>query len=227
MSRATMPKRTITRPDKALVEGFGALATSTIANALDDIGHHGVITGLKPVAPGLRCVGPALTVRETTGTWGSFPARDFRVGHMIDAAAAGDVIVVDNGGHPVSTWGGLASYAATLKGLAGLVVHGGVRDAEEIAELGFPVFSRHLVPTPGRSRIRVEAINADITIDGVLVRPGDIVVADATGVAVVPADRADEVLKLARRNDSDDIQAKAELGRGLSFTDALKKFRRI
>jgi len=222
-----MPTPTVTRPAEELIAGFGKLATSTIANALDDIGVHGVMTGLRPVAPGMRCVGPALTVRETTGPVGSFPADDFRVGHMIDAAVAGDVIVVANGGHPVSTWGGLASYAATLKRLAGLVVDGGVRDAEEIAELGFPVFSRHLVPTPGRSRIRVEAIGVEASVDGVLVRPGDIVVADASGIAVVPADRAEEVLRLAERNARDDEQAMAEFRDGLSFTEAMQKFRRI
>ncbi|MFQ5955674.1 MAG: RraA family protein [Kiloniellales bacterium] len=218
---------TIKRPAKKLIDGFRGLATSTIANALDDVGVRGIITGLKPIAPGLRCVGPAVTVREMTGARGSFPASDFRVGHMIDAAQAGDVIVVDNGGNPVSTWGGLASYAARLKGLAGLVVDGGVRDADEIAELGFPVFSRHLVPTPGRGRIRVEAINVEVTIDGVLVRPGDIVVADVTGIAVVPAERAAEVLKLARRNARDDRQARAELERGLTFTEALGRFKNI
>lgn len=217
----------VTRPAKELVAGFAGLATSTIANALDDVGVHGVITGLRPVAPGMRCVGPALTVRETTGPVGSFAAEDFRVGHLIDAAEAGDVIVVANGGHPVSTWGGLASYAATLKGLAGLVVDGGVRDADEIAELGFPVFSRHLVPTPGRGRIRVEAIGVAVGVDGVVVRPGDIVVADASGIAVVPADRAEAVLGLARRNARDDEQAMAELRDGLTFTEAMQKFHRI
>lgn len=222
-----MPTPTVIRPAGELIEGFAKLATSTIANALDDIGFHGVMTGLRPVVPGLACVGPALTVRQTTGPVGSFPAADFRVGHMIDAAQSGDVIVVDNGGHPVSTWGGLASYSATLKGLAGLVVDGGVRDAEEIAELGFPVFSRHLVPTPGRSRIRVEAIGVEVAAGGVLVRPGDIVVADATGIAVVPADRAAEVLGLAEGNARDDETAMAELRDGLSFTAALEKFRRI
>ena len=217
----------IKRPAGKLIDGFRGLATSTIANALDEAGVDGIVTALKPVAPGLVLVGPAVTVREITGARGSFPAADFRVGHMIDAARAGDVIVVDNGGNPVSTWGGLASYAAHLKGVAGLVVDGGVRDADEIAELGFPVFARHLVPTPGRSRIRVAAINVEVTIDGVKVRPGDIVVADATGIAVVPAGRAAEVLKLARRNDRDDRQARTELERGLSFTEALGRFKNI
>jgi regulator of RNase E activity RraA len=222
-----MSSTTVARPPRDLVEGLAGLATSTIANALDDVGIDGIIAGLKPVAAGLGCVGPAVTVRQTTGPRGSIPAEDFRVGHMIDAAAAGDVIVVDNGGHPVSTWGGLASYAAMRKQVAGLVVDGGVRDVAEIADHGFPVFSRHTVPTPGRTRIRVEAINCAISVAGVVVHPGDIIVADATGVVCIPTDHADEVLRLAQRNAREDREAMDALGQGLSFTEALRRFRRI
>ncbi len=217
----------IARPPGELVDGFGKLATSTIANALDDVGIAGVMPFIKSVAPGARCVGPAVTVRQITGAYGTFPPEDFRVGHMIDAAGEGDVIVVDNGGNPVSTWGGMASYAATLKGIAGVVVDGGVRDLEEIVEFGFPVFARHLVPTCGRTRLRVEAINVTVAVDGVAVRPGDIMVADGTGIVRVPADRAREVLDLARRFERDDRQAIEEMRNGLSFTEALRKFKKI
>ena len=217
----------IARPAAELVDGFKKLATSTIANALDDVGIDGVMPFIKSVAPGLRCVGPAITVRQITGALGTFPPEDFRVGHMIDAAGNGDIIVVDNGGNPVSTWGGMASYAATLKGIAGLVVDGGVRDLEEIVEFGFPVFSRHLVPTCGRTRLRVDAINVTVAVDGVAVNPGDIIVADGTGIVRVPADRAREVLELARRFERDDRQAVEEMRNGLSFTEALRKFKKI
>ena len=65
----------------------------------------------------------------------------------------------------------MASYAAKLKRIAGLVVDGGVRDLEEIVEFGFPVFARHLVPTTGRTRLKVAAINDQVTVDGVTVAP--------------------------------------------------------
>ena len=217
----------IQRPRAELIDGFRDLATSTIANALDDVGVHGVMPYIKSVAPGMRCVGPAVTVRQITGALGTFPPGDFRVGHMIDAAQSGDIIVVANDGNPVSTWGGMASYAATLKGIAGLVVDGGARDLEEIVEFGFPVFARHLVPTCGRTRLRVDAINVTVAVDGVAVRPGDIIVADGTGIVCVPAARAEEVLALARRFDRDDRQAVEEMKNGLTFTEALKKFTKI
>ena len=115
-----------------VLKKFAALATPTIANALDDIPFEGVMQGLTQVVPGTRCVGRAATVREITGQRGDFRSEDFKVGQMIDAAGPGDVLVIDNAGHCVSTFGGLATLAAKLKGIAGLVADGGVRDRDGI-----------------------------------------------------------------------------------------------
>lgn len=212
---------------KQLAAGFRDIHTSTIANALDDIGFFGVITGLRAVVPGTKAVGPAVTVRERTSAYGTYPASDFRVGDMIEAASPGDVIVVDNAGAPVSTWGGMASIAGKAAGLAGLVVEGGVRDWEEQQEERFPIFSRHVVPTPGKTRIKVEAIGEPITIEGVPIHPGDLIVADGSGICVIPIDRAPEVLAMARRFADDDAVAAKELAAGLSMKDALSKFAKI
>ncbi len=203
------------------------LNTPTLANALEDCGVEGVITGLAPAGPGLRCVGRAVTVLEMTGPKGAFPASEFKVGHMIDAAGRGDVIVVSNGGAPISTWGGTASYAAHLKGIAGLVVDGGIRDREEIVSIGFPAFSRHMVPTTGKTRIRVEAIGEPIICSGIRVNPGDVIVADGTGIVCIPAEATVEVAHLATRYAADDAKAMEELDRGLSFREAMQKFAKI
>jgi len=165
------------------------LNTPTLANALEECGIGGVITGLAPAGTGLRCVGRAVTVQEMTGPRGAFPAADFKVGEMIDAAGPGDVVVVSNGGAPISTWGCTASYAAHLKGIAGLIVDGGIRNREEICEIGFPAFARHMIPTTGKTRIRVEAIGVPLTCSGIRVDPGDVIVADGTGVVCIPAAR--------------------------------------
>lgn len=210
-----------------VIEGLRALNTPTLANALDELDIAGVMQGIVPAARGLRCVGRAVTTRETTGPKGSFPAEDFRVGHIIDAAAPGDVLVVDNGGHPVSTWGGMASYAAKLKGIAGLIVDGGVRDREEIEAFAFPVFSRHMVPTPGRTRIKVESIGETVVCGGVRVRQGDVIVADGTGVVCIPAEAAEEVLRQAAAAAEDDRRAMSEMDGGLTFREALARFKRI
>ena len=110
-----------------VLKRFTKLATPTLANALDDVGFEGVLAGLTQMVPGTRCVGRAVTVREITGSRGDFTSEDFSVGKVIDAARAGDVLVIDNSGHCVSTFGGLAMLAAKLKGVAGLVADGGVR----------------------------------------------------------------------------------------------------
>ncbi len=204
------------------------MATSTLANALDEIGlHHNVLAGLHGVAPGSRLAGPAVTVQETAGEHGTFSSSDFRVGAMIDAAASGDVIVVAANGVPYSTWGGMASLAATVKGLGGLVVDGAVRDREEIIECGFCVFARHVVPTTGRTRLKVEAIDVPVVVAGVRVEPGDLIVGDGTGVVCIPAGRGAEVADLAERYAAADAQAAEEIRGGLPFSEAMRKFQRI
>jgi regulator of RNase E activity RraA len=213
-------------PDE-VVARLGRLYTSTLSNALEDLGHDGVILGLPPVAPGMRLAGRALTVLQITGAAGDFPGADFRVGAMIDAAGPGDVVVVANGGHQVSSWGGTATYAAKLKGIAGLVVDGGVRDREEMVEHELPVFARHLVPTTGRGRIRVVEIGGTVAIAGQRVATGDVIVADGTGIVCIPEEQAERVLEIAEGLADDDAQAMEEIAGGLTFSEAMGKFRKI
>jgi regulator of RNase E activity RraA len=149
------------------------------------------------------------------------------IGAVVDMCRPLDVVVIDNGGQQVSTWGGVASVAAVQNGTAGLVVDGGVRDADEIAELGFPVFSRHVVPLSGKTRVKVIEINTTVKIDGMAVHPGDIVVGDASGLVVVPLAHAAEVARQAAELERQDRQASEEIRKGLSFTEALRKFAKL
>ena len=217
----------ITRPPMELIKGFEGLATSTIGNVLDDMGIPGIIQNIKPVGPGLFFSGCAFTVKEVTGVLGSYTSEDFKLGPVIDSAQEGDVIVIDNGGHPVSTWGGVASFAAKTRGISGLVVDGGIRDADEIRAYEFPAFSRHIVPTSGKGRVKVIAVNTVVKIDNVLVRPGDIMVGDGSGIACIPIEVAEAVLKTTRLFDEQDKQAIEEIRKGLTFTEALRKFAKI
>ena len=210
-----------------VLEVFAALATPTIANALDDVAFEGVLEGLTQMVPGTRCVGRAVTVREVTGRRGDFASEDFKVDQAIEAARPGDILVIDNGGHCVSTFGGLATLAAKLKGIGGLVVDGGVRDREEMVEHAFPVFARHMTPLTGRTRLAVTGINEPVSCGGVRVRAGDVIVADGSGAVCVPAEHAGKVAELARRYAQDDELAAAELGKGLTFREAMAKFQRI
>ena len=211
----------------AVLAQLAKLATPTIANALDDVGFPGVLGGLAQVVPGTRFVGRAVTVRHAVGNVGDYTSDDFKVGHMIDAAGHGDVIVVDMGGHAISTWGGLATLAASLKGIGGLVVDGGVRDKEEMLELKLPVFSRHVTPLTGRTRLKLESIGDVVVCAGVRVHPGDVIAGDGSGVVCIPAADAERVADLASRYASDDEAAAAELRNGLSFREAMARFGRI
>jgi regulator of RNase E activity RraA len=206
---------------------FATLATPTIANALDDVAFEGVLEGLTQMVPGTRCFGRAVTVREVTGRRGDFASEDFSVGRVIDATRPGDILVIDNGGHCVSTFGGLATLAAKLKGVAGLVVDGGVRDREEMVGHAFPVFARHMTPLTGRTRLAVTAVNEPVSCGGVRIRPGDVIVADGSGVVCIPAEHAAKVAEMAGAYSRDDELCAAELAKGLTFREAMAKFRRI
>lgn len=211
----------------ALVARLGAIYTSTLSNALEDVGEDGVIFGLPSAGSGMRCAGRAMCVAQVTGPAGAFPGADFKVGAMIDAAESGDIVVVANNGSPVSSWGGTASYAAKLKGIGGLIVDGGVRDREEIIEHAFPVFSRHMVPTTGRTRIRVTEIGGTVSVAGIKVQTGDVIVADGTGIVCIPAGKAEAVAEVAEALQQDDAQATREITDGLTFAQAMAKFRKI
>lgn len=213
--------------DDKILERLKKIATPTLANALDDFGFNGVMNNLFPAGSDMTLVGRAVTVQEITGTFGSFSSDDFKVGHMIDAANPGDIIVVANDGAQVSTWGGMASYSAKLKGVGGLVVDGGIRDREEIVNFSFPAFARHMVPTPGKTRIKVLSINEPVICAGVRVRKGDIIVADGTGVLCIPAEHAEAITYSAEKFSADDKQAMTEMENGLTFSEALKKFSKI
>jgi regulator of RNase E activity RraA len=213
---------------RALAARAAKIATSTFANALDDFGlADRILPTIKAVAPGMRFCGPAVTVRESVGPAGTYTSADFRVGALIDAAKAGDVIVIAGGGANVSTWGGMASFAAKKKGVAGVLADIGVRDLEEMIEFEFPVFARHMTPLTGRTRLKVEAINEPVVVDGVEVAPGDLIVADGTGALVLPKARAAEIVANAEAYNADDAAAIKDLDAGLTFSEAMAKYTRI
>jgi regulator of RNase E activity RraA len=107
------------------------------------------------------------------------------------------VIVVQHPGGRAAGWGGILSLAATVRGIEGVVVDGPVRDVDEAASLGFPVFARSVTPVTARGRIAEADWNVPVAIDGCTVTPGDLVLADRSGVVFVPAARAAEIIAVA------------------------------
>jgi regulator of RNase E activity RraA len=136
---------------------------------------------------------------------------------MLDAAFPGCVLIIDMGGAPVSTFGGLAAHAALQRGVGGLIVDGGCRDIEEIRTAGLWVSSKHVTPTSGKSRVLVEAINVPITVCGVSINPGDYIIGDETGIVAVPLDQVGEALAIAEELAARDLQFSAALEGGETF----------
>lgn len=128
---------------------------------------------------------------------------------------------------PVSTWGGLASQAAINKGLAGIVVDGGVRDIDEIQQLKFPLFAKYRVPTTGKPRVKILSINEPIECGSVQVRSGDIIVGDGTGLIVIPSKWAAEILHNEKELEKIERRFESELKKGSSFQEAAKKFHHL
>ncbi|MCX8192172.1 MAG: hypothetical protein N3F06_05130, partial [Nitrososphaerales archaeon] len=99
----------------------------------------------------------------------------------------------------------------------GVVVNGGVRDVDEIRRLRFPVFTKHITPRSGKTRIKIQSVNEPIQIDGVRIKGGDIIVGDDTGVVVINSEKAQEVLKLSKELEEKEIVFSRSIERGLSF----------
>jgi regulator of RNase E activity RraA len=179
----------------AIVDRLRALPTAAISDALDRIGTAGALHGIAPLDNGFRAVGPAFTVRYVpVGDGGG------TVGDFLDDVPAGAVIVIDNGGRTdVTVWGGIMTEVASVRGIAGTVIHGVCRDVSASLGHGYPLFSRGRFMRTGKDRVRVAAIGEPVTVAGVEIRPGALVCADADGVVVVPADQAERMVETAER----------------------------
>ncbi len=175
----------VERPDPALVAALSARATTEIA----DGGGPVAVVGppLRRLAGGRELCGPAVTV------W-TRPGDILFVLKAVDLVGPGDVLVVDGGGREdAAVIGDVAGAAIVARGGAGLVVDGAVRDLDGLDAAGLPTFARGAHPATGSNR-GPGAINVPIQCGGVVVRPGDVVRGDASGLVVVPRECVAEAL---------------------------------
>ena len=199
---------TIDRPSADLIKGYAALSPNEIC----DVGELSWVMRyeLRPLWPSPpRIAGPAFTIR--TGK------HDNLMFHSsIYLAQPGDVIVVEAGDDEMAVAGGNVCAIAQRNGIAGLVVDGVIRDVVESREKSFPVYGRGVSPIPAK-RVGDGAMNVQVRCGGVIVNPGDIVVADEEGIVVIPKARAAETLKRAQ----DRVAADSKL----SLDDWMKRHR--
>jgi regulator of RNase E activity RraA len=210
---------TTPRPPAGAVERFQAIGdpTGVISDAMDELGIPlGVIGAsmLKPTIPGTTMVGPALTVRNVLQRADPLAGARNSVNRMAEfeahnLASAGDVLVIQ-GVANLSNMGGISAQTGKRQGEAGAVVQGGIRDIAHSRAVGYPLWSSDISPVTGKWRLETVEINGAIQIGEVRVEPGDLVVADDTGVCFIPRDFILEVLELAEKKaKAEDLRCKA------------------
>ncbi|MFD8639362.1 RraA family protein [Streptomyces zaomyceticus] len=214
----------LNRPPLETVEGFREVLAEYSPSCLvtDARRRVGAIGGLLPVKHHHKIAGPALTV-------------NLSIDDLVDCmpvlaqAQPGDVIVVAcHGTTRTAMWGGLMSTLSRQIGVAAGIVDGAIRDVDEIRDLDFPVWYRSTVPRPSPTAVhdRTEPVqvNVPVIVDGQVINPGDIVVADENGIAVVPQDEAETVLAHTRMNISRERVIREKISSGLSVPELIAEF---
>jgi regulator of RNase E activity RraA len=204
----------------SLLERYAAVDSAAVSDALDQFGLPSGVGTLRPVWGPASIVGFAVTVALEPRAAG--PAGAHIATTAIDSADSQSVIVVDNQGRTdVSCWGGILSLGAQQRGARGVVADGVCRDVAEARDLGFPVFSRGSTPATARGRLQQRSTGEPVSIAGLAVRQGDIVLADETGLVVVPRGRADQVVDIAtaivarERATADEVRAGVPLSHAM------------
>ncbi len=198
------------------------LDTCAISDALDACGIRGYVDCLVPMWAGARVAGRAVTAKLAVGPAPAGAPRIHLGARAIEAARPGEVIVVDNDGRVgMGSWGGLLSLAASLRGVAGVITDGACRDVDEARQMRFPVFARRGAAPTARGRVHEVSCNEPVTLAGVPVCPGDIVMADGSGVVVIPAADASRVARAAERIAGREAAMAARLRAGVPVTEVL------
>jgi len=178
------------------IERLARLDTCGVSDALDRLGLSGAVSGIRPLTGPHKIAGRVVTVKLVAAL--GRKSKEHLATAAIEASGPEDVLVIEHRSREdCAGWGGILSRAAKLRDIAGTLVEGSVRDVDESREIGYPVFARRAVPTTARGRIVEEGWNLPVDIGGVTVHPGDLVIADGSGVVFVEKARLEEVLLAA------------------------------
>ena len=207
--------------DTVVTEMRDTFFCALISDVLDSLGHtrQAMQPHIRPLDEGLKLVGRARTmlyadVYAPPGPGENHYELEIK---LVDSLGHGDVAVASCGGTGrIAPWGGLLSTAATMRGAAGAVMDGFVRDILQVRELGFPVFAGGIAPLDSSGRGKVVEIDIPVEVGGVPVSPGDIIFGDADGCIVIPRSLEDAVMargreKLAAENKSSDALLQGRL----------------
>jgi regulator of RNase E activity RraA len=222
-----MELRNFNRPDPKLVEQYREVAKCYSASCVfADVQRRGGVmhSGIKPIFRG-KCVGPALTVKLSPGD-----LQDPLV--ALHVAQPGDVVVIDAGGETeTSVFGGLMGSLFKNRGVQGAIIDGACRDTDELIDMKFILFSRAVTPrgthTMFSGRKEDAELNVPISCGGLVVNPGDMIVADEIGVTVVPGANLAQVLREAKAQAEREEATRRRIAEGRTFEELLAEFGRI
>jgi regulator of RNase E activity RraA len=213
--------------DRAILDGLATSTSSLISDALDRVGirDHTLDPTIRPLVPGRVVVGRALPIVVVESEVVSDEPYAAEM-EAIDALSPGDIPVYAVApGVGAALWGELFTCAALGRGAVGAIVDGYIRDARQIRELAFPVFSRGFSPLDTLGRAAVETFGGSAMCGGVTVHSGDYVVADEDGIVVVPAGAAAEVVELVEAKARNEGHARADLLAGVSLHEVWDRYR--
>ena len=197
------------------------MSTSTLGDTLDRLDIAGHCFGILPLDPSFRLCGRAFTMRTLPAAAGGGTVGDYS-----DDVPPERVITIDNAGRLDATvWGDIMTLAAVKLGIAGSVLDGVCRNVSRSLQLGYPVFSGGRSMRTGKNRVARDALNVTVSIGGVRVSDGDVLLGDADGVVVVPRARESEIIELARKVDAREASIREALESGMRLEEARKKWR--
>jgi regulator of RNase E activity RraA len=208
-----------------LVGRLAALDTCAVSDALDRLGLTGVVRDIPCQSGTFRIAGRAVPVTLVAASAAPQRREGEAPRHLCTAAVAasgpGDVVVVAHPGGEMAGWGGILSLAASFRGIAGTLVDGPCRDVDESRELGYPVYARAVTPITARGRISEAAWNETVAFGGVQVSPGDLVLADGSGIVFLPVARAQEIIAVGETLAAREAAMAERVRAGIPITEVM------
>ncbi|MFG3248922.1 4-carboxy-4-hydroxy-2-oxoadipate aldolase/oxaloacetate decarboxylase [Streptomyces sp. NPDC048187] len=198
----------VTDPPKAAAEDVEALAAYGVATVSEAMGRTGLLgPGIRPVQQGVRIAGTAVTVL-------SWPGDNLMIHAAVEQCGEGDVLVVTTTSPSTDgMFGELFATALQRRGVRGVVTAAGIRDTQELREMGFAAWSR-AVSAQGTVKATGGSVNVPVAVDGQVIRPGDVIVADDDGVMVVPREHARRVAEASEAREQKEAATRAAFVEG-------------